>query len=137
MAELTPMPEGGEWMQRSNEAPQYITHREHIKRLHGDGWRTAADPRIAPGAKAATPPETEAALHAQFAQLQGQVTTLQGQLEAEREGHTRARERAASLQSELDAERTAHVATKEAHAKPAAEATKETHKPAPTTKPAK
>jgi len=125
---LPAMPDGGEWMQRGLEAPQYITHREHIKRLHGDGWRTAADPRIAADTKAATPSETEVALHAQFAQLQEHVTTLQGQLEAEREGHAKAHEQVAALQSELDAERAAHLATKEA--------AKDTHKPA-ATKPAK
>lgn len=46
--DLSPMVEGGVWLQSSTEAPPtYVTHQSHITRLTLEGWRPVPDPRAA------------------------------------------------------------------------------------------
>ncbi len=44
--ELPPMIPGGQWLRSSaDREPQYIVGEAHIKRLIGEGWQPADDPR--------------------------------------------------------------------------------------------
>jgi len=78
--ELPPMAAGGQWLSSSSDRePHYITHEAHIKRLLGEGWQPAADPRK-PVAKAAPPVDAEKEeMKQRIAKLEAMLTQVLAQ----------------------------------------------------------